>query len=98
MAGHRAFEIFARDDPCRTNSVAHIVLHDCKQPEFLFEVLLQQKRSIFEFPFCVGDRAVTEVVGAARRLLTSLETTAPARDRAVEAEKARARSRARFGT
>ena len=44
------------------------------------------------------DRAVTEVVGAARRLLTSLETTAPARDRAVEAEKARARSRSRFGT
>src|SRR5262249_59241161 len=42
------------------------------------------------------DRAVADVSAAARRLLTSLETTAPARDRAVEAEKARARSRERF--
>jgi hypothetical protein len=43
------------------------------------------------------DRAVTEVSDVARRLLDSLQTTAPARDRAVEAEKARARSRERFG-
>ena len=43
------------------------------------------------------DRAVEEVSDAARRLLGSLGTTAPARDRASEAEKARARSRARFG-
>jgi hypothetical protein len=43
------------------------------------------------------NRAVTEVSDAARRLLTSLETHAPARDRDVEAEKARERSRARFG-
>ena len=42
------------------------------------------------------DRAVEEVSTAARRLLTSLHTSAPARDRAVEAEKARARSRERF--
>ena len=42
------------------------------------------------------DRAVDEVSGAARRLLRSLETNAPPRDRDVEAEKARARSRARF--
>jgi hypothetical protein len=41
-------------------------------------------------------RAVDEVSGAARKLLASLHTTAPARDRAVEAERARARSRARF--
>ncbi|MGH6771598.1 MAG: DUF2277 domain-containing protein [Xanthobacteraceae bacterium] len=41
--------------------------------------------------------AVEEVSDAARRLLTSLETTVPARDREIEAEKARARSRARFG-
>ena len=40
--------------------------------------------------------AVTEVSDAARRLLTSLNTHAPARDREVEAEKARARSRQRF--
>jgi hypothetical protein len=42
------------------------------------------------------DRAVNEVSQAARKLLTSLETSAPVRDRAVEAEKARARARERF--
>jgi hypothetical protein len=42
------------------------------------------------------DRAVEEVSGAALRLLHSLRTTAPPRDRDVEAEKARARSRERF--
>jgi hypothetical protein len=41
--------------------------------------------------------AVTEVSEAARRLLTSLHTHAPARDREVEAEKAKERSRLRFG-
>ncbi len=43
------------------------------------------------------DRAVDQVSDAARVLLASLATTAPARDRAVEAEKARARSAERFG-
>ena len=43
------------------------------------------------------DRAVDEVSDAARRLLDALATTAPARDRAIEAEKARARSQERFG-
>jgi hypothetical protein len=43
------------------------------------------------------DRAVEEVSAAARRLLTSLHTHAPARDRAIEAEKARERSKLRFG-
>ena len=42
------------------------------------------------------DRAVDEVADVARRLLTSLETTAAPRDRAVEAEKARARARERY--
>ncbi len=42
-------------------------------------------------------RAVEEVSDAARRLLTSLETTRPPRDRATEAIKARARARERFG-
>ncbi len=42
-------------------------------------------------------RAVDEVSDAARRLLDSLQMAQPARDRAIEAEKARARSRARFG-
>ena len=43
------------------------------------------------------NNAVAEVSDAARRLLTSLQSHAPARDREVEAEKARARSRQRFG-
>jgi hypothetical protein len=43
------------------------------------------------------NQAVAEVSDAARRLLTSLHTTAPTRDRAVEAEKAKERSRLRFG-
>jgi hypothetical protein len=43
------------------------------------------------------NRAVDEVADSARRLLTSLHTSAPARDREVEAEKARERSRVRFG-
>jgi hypothetical protein len=42
------------------------------------------------------DRAVIEISGSARRLLHSLQTTAPARDREVEAAKARARARERF--
>ena len=42
------------------------------------------------------DRAVDEVSAAARKLLTSLQTHAPARDREVEAEKARARARERY--
>lgn len=42
-------------------------------------------------------RAVDEVGDAAHRLLHSLETAQPARDRAVEASKAVARTRARFG-
>ena len=42
------------------------------------------------------DLAVEEVSDAARKLLTSLHTHAPARDREVEAEKARERARERF--
>jgi hypothetical protein len=40
--------------------------------------------------------AVDEVSDAARKLLVALHTHAPARDRAVEAEKARERARERF--
>jgi hypothetical protein len=43
------------------------------------------------------DRAVDEVAAAARRLLTSLHTHAPARDREIETERAKERSRLRFG-
>jgi len=43
------------------------------------------------------DRAVDEVAHAAQRLLDSLITTSPARDREAEAAKARARAVQRFG-
>jgi hypothetical protein len=42
------------------------------------------------------DRAVDEVADATRRLVSSLTSAAPPRDRAIEAVKARERSRARF--
>lgn len=42
------------------------------------------------------DRAVAEVADSTRRLLDSLVTTAPPRDREVEAAKARARYQARM--
>ncbi|MBL8549375.1 MAG: DUF2277 domain-containing protein [Hyphomonadaceae bacterium] len=41
--------------------------------------------------------AVEEVAQAARKLVDSLETNAPARDREIEAAKAKARSLERFG-
>jgi len=44
------------------------------------------------------DRAVSEVAAAARKLLDALMTSAPPKDRAVEAAKARARAAQRFGT
>ena len=42
------------------------------------------------------NRAVDEVTDTARRLLASLETASPARNREAEAEKARERARQRF--
>lgn len=44
------------------------------------------------------ERAVEEVAASARVLIASLVTTAPPRDREVEAARARARSAERFGT
>jgi hypothetical protein len=44
------------------------------------------------------DRAVAEIAAAAGTLIASLVTTAGPRDRATEAERARARSAERFGT
>jgi len=43
------------------------------------------------------DRAIDQVTDAARLLLGSLTTLSPPRDREIEAEKARERSRERFG-
>jgi hypothetical protein len=44
------------------------------------------------------ERAVAEVAEASTRLLDSLVTAAPPKDREVEAAKARARAAARYGT
>lgn len=44
------------------------------------------------------NRAIEEVSAAARTLLHSLVTTAPARDRDIEAAKAKARAAERYGT
>jgi hypothetical protein len=44
------------------------------------------------------EQAVDDVAAVTRRLLGELVTTAPPRDREVEAAKRRARSAARFGT
>jgi hypothetical protein len=43
-------------------------------------------------------RAVDEVADASRRLLDHLVTSAPPKDRAVEAERARARAAERYAT
>ena len=44
------------------------------------------------------DRAVTDVFVAARVLVDQLETKAPKKDRALEAEKAKARAAKRYGS
>ncbi len=44
------------------------------------------------------NHAVDQVTKAARELLATLVTMAPPRDREVEAQKAKARNEARFGT
>ncbi|MBC7768109.1 MAG: DUF2277 domain-containing protein [Phycisphaerales bacterium] len=43
------------------------------------------------------DKAIDDVFAVAKRLLISLETNAPPRDRDVEAEKAKRRAAERFG-
>ena len=61
-----------------------------------------RKISGFYAPSSVNERAfelaVDEVTAASSRLLDSLVTTAPHRDRAVEAAKAHERALQRFGT
>jgi hypothetical protein len=48
-----------------------------------------------EAPFL---KAIDEIAGASTRLLRSLETSAPSRNREQEAAKAKARAAERFGT
>jgi hypothetical protein len=59
-----------------------------------------RKLSGFTHPSKVNEaafrRAVDDVSDAARQLLQSLQTSSPARDREVEAMKARARAKRRF--
>jgi len=59
-----------------------------------------RKLSGFTQPSKVNDaafgRAVDEITDAARRLIESMETGTPPRDRETETAKARARSRKRF--
>ena len=59
-----------------------------------------RKLSGFTMPSKANDaafaRAVDEVSAAAHRLLDSLETTAPPKNREVEAAKARERAKARY--
>ena len=59
-----------------------------------------RKLSGFQAPSKANEAAFTsavdDIAAAAQRLLDSLVTTAPARDRAVEAAKAKARSAQRF--
>jgi len=45
----------------------------------------------------VFNAAIDEVFAAAKRMLTALETTAPPKDREIEAAKAKARAAERFG-
>jgi hypothetical protein len=83
------------------------VLHNFKPPATEEEIRASsiqfvRKLSGFSKPSKANEeafnRAVDQVTLAARDLLDSLVTTAPPRDREVEAAKARARSAERFGT
>jgi hypothetical protein len=61
-----------------------------------------RKLSGFTHPSKVNEaafrRAVDDVSDTARRLLQSLQTSSPVRDREVEATKARARAKRRFAS
>lgn len=80
-------------------------LHNFEPPatdEELRAAALQYVRKISGYPKpshaneVAFGRAVEEVAAASRRLLDSLVTQAPPRDREVEAARARARAAARF--
>jgi hypothetical protein len=82
-------------------------LHNFKPPATEEEIRASslqfvRKLSGFAKPSKVNEaafnRAVEQIAQAATELLDSLVTTAPPRDREVEAAKARARSAERYGT
>jgi hypothetical protein len=77
------FEPPASEDEIRASALQFVrKLSGCNKPS-------QANAEVF-------NRAVEDVSDAARRLLAALYTSAPARDREIEAEKARARSHERF--
>ena len=61
-----------------------------------------RKISGFSKPSAVNaaafETAIEEITAASKKMLDSLVSTAPPKDRAVESEKARKRSKIRFGT
>lgn len=71
-------------------------------PEEVRAASLQFVRKItgFHHPSKTNEAAfnVDDIAGASTRLLRSLETSAPQRNREAEAAKARARAAARFGS
>lgn len=78
------FEPPATDDEVRASSIQFVrKLSGFTKPS-------QANQEVF-------DRAIDEVAAAARRLLDSLVTNAPPKDREVEAAKAKARAAERYG-
>jgi len=87
---------------CRSIKTLHNFAPPATEEEIRASALqFVRKLSGFARPSRANDaafeRAVDEVTDAARRLLAELVTTAPPRDRAVEAAKARARTAGRYG-
>ena len=86
---------------CRNIRVLHN-FEPAATPEEINDAALQYVRKISgatkpsKANEAVFERAVAEVTEVSKRLLASLVTNAPPRDREVEAEKARARAAARF--
>ena len=83
------------------------MLHNFKPPATEEEIRASSLQFVRKLSGCTKpskaneeafNRAVDQVAQATRDLLDSLVTTAPPRDREVEAARARARSAERFGT
>jgi len=91
-----------RRDMCRSIKTLHNFQPPASDEEIRASALqFVRKLSGFSRPSHANDaafeHAVDQVTEVARTLLQSLVTTAPPRDRAVEAARARARSASRFG-
>ena len=59
---------------------------------------INKPSKVNEVAYCAACAAVDEIAAASSRLLASLETSAPPRNREVEAVKARARAARRFAS